>query len=73
MQHLRRPLGRNLLRIAFLAIFRGEEVLLPTRESRLRSGDGLLMLCAAETEAILKAKLLLPKATPGPGLTQVPV
>ncbi|MGC8549288.1 MAG: chloride channel protein [Acidobacteriaceae bacterium] len=56
-----------------LAIFRGSEVLLPSPQSRLRAGDGLLLLCSPETEPILKEKLLLPKATPGPGLTQVPV
>ncbi len=56
-----------------LALFRGDEVLLPTRQSRLRPGDGLLMLCSPETESVLKEKLLLPKSVPGPTMTQVTV
>lgn len=56
-----------------LVIFRGDEVLLPTRESRMKPGDRLLLLCSPQTEAILKDKLLLPRTLPGPELTQVPV
>ena len=55
-----------------LSIFRGSEVLLPTRESRLRSGHGLLLLCSPETEPILKEKLLLLKATPAPASRRFP-
>lgn len=56
-----------------LAIFRGGEVLLPTSESRLRDDDGLLLLCAPKTEAVLKEKLLLPRSTPGPQLSHLPI
>lgn len=56
-----------------LAIFRGGEVLLPTSESRLRQDDGLLLLCAPQTEHILKDKLLLPRSAPGPELSHLPV
>jgi Trk K+ transport system NAD-binding subunit len=56
-----------------LAMFRGDEILLPTKESRLRADDGLLLVCSPETEAVLKDKLLLPHSVPGPVMTQLPV
>ena len=45
--------------LKILAVFRGDEVLLPNTKSNLRPGDQVLVLCSPQTEALLREKLLI--------------
>ena len=56
-----------------LVVFRGDEVLLPNKETRMRPGDRLLLLCSPHTEAVLRDQLLMPESLSGPEMTQIPV